>query len=74
MNLKSSEKQLDRLRKIIQFFTAYVPSQQLQGQLQKQLSVNITNYITMKRQHKDNSHKVSLGHNTMEKNYYFYNT
>jgi hypothetical protein len=39
----------------IQFFITYVPSQQLQSQLQKQHSVDTGNYIQDK-QHKSNSH------------------
>jgi hypothetical protein len=36
----------------IQFFIIYVPSQQLQGQLQTQHSVDTSNYIMGKTQHK----------------------
>jgi hypothetical protein len=44
-----------------------VPSQQLQGQLQKQHRVDYINYITNKQNHEDNSHKASLGSNAVEK-------
>jgi hypothetical protein len=36
----------------------YVPSQQLQGQLQKQQNVNTISYITDKERHEDNSHRA----------------
>jgi cell division protein FtsL len=40
----------------VQFFIIYVPSQQLQGQLQTQHTVDTGNYIKDKQKHKDNSH------------------
>jgi hypothetical protein len=38
----------------IQFFVIYVPSQQLQGRLQTQHSVDTSNYIM------DNQHKIKV--------------
>jgi hypothetical protein len=58
---------------IIQFFVIYVPSQKLQGRLQKQCSVATNNYITEKEKHKSKSHKASFGNITVE-NYYLYLT
>jgi hypothetical protein len=40
----------------VKTFVIYVPSQQLQGQLQKQPSVDTGNLITDKQKHEDNSH------------------
>jgi hypothetical protein len=55
---------LQQLLQHNQFFIIYVPSQQLQGQLQTQHSVDTRNYI-MDRQHKVND-KLQLS--TGEKN------
>jgi hypothetical protein len=43
----------------VQFYIIYVPSQQLQGQLQKQHSVDTSNYIMDKQRRKYNSRKAS---------------
>jgi hypothetical protein len=42
------------------------PSQLLQGQLQKQQSVDTNNYITEKRKYKGKSLKASFGNRTVE--------
>jgi hypothetical protein len=42
-------------------------SQELQGQLQKQHSVDTNIYITEKEKHKYNSHRASFGKGTVEK-------
>jgi hypothetical protein len=51
----------------IQLFFIYVPNQQLQGQLEKEHSVDIINYITKKQNHNDKSHKASLENSTVER-------
>jgi hypothetical protein len=43
---------------IIQFFIIYVPSQQIQGQLQTQHSVDTNNYIMDKHNIKSNHRQV----------------
>jgi hypothetical protein len=43
-----------------------MPSQQLQGQLQKQHSADHINYIADKQNHKDKLYKASLGNRTVE--------
>jgi hypothetical protein len=51
----------------LKLFIIYVPSQLLQGQLQKQHSVDTVNYIKDKQKDKDNSHRASLGKSTVVK-------
>jgi hypothetical protein len=46
----------------IQLFIAYMPSQQIQGQLQKHRNVDTNNYTT----EKDNSQKVTFGNSAMD--------
>jgi hypothetical protein len=58
---------LDLLRNLIQFFIIYEPSQQLQGQLEAQHSVDTGNYDRDKQKRKDNSHEANLGNNTTKK-------
>jgi hypothetical protein len=47
--------------------TIYVPSQQLQGQIQKKHRVDTINYTTEKEKPKDKCHKASFGNSTVEK-------
>jgi hypothetical protein len=51
----------------MKLFVLYLPSRQFQGQQQKQHSVDTVNYIKDKQKHKDNSHRASLRHSTVEK-------
>jgi hypothetical protein len=44
----------------VHFCIIYVLTQQMQGQLQKQHSVDVVNYITDKLKHKENSHRVNF--------------
>jgi hypothetical protein len=46
------------------FFIIYVPSQQTQGQLQKQHSTDTNKYITENEKHDDDSRKASLRNST----------
>jgi hypothetical protein len=49
----------------VKFFIVYVSSQELQGQVHKQHSVNPFNYITDKRKHTDDN-RLSLRSSTLE--------
>jgi hypothetical protein len=48
---KQNERNLCNFNNSIQFFVIYVPSQQLQGQLQTQHSADTSNYIMDKTQY-----------------------
>jgi hypothetical protein len=52
---------------IIHFFIIYMPSQQVQGQLQEQRSVSTVNYSTDTQKRKDKSHRACLRNTTVEK-------
>jgi hypothetical protein len=57
---------ITRIVIIFQFFITYMPSQQLQGQLEKQCSVHTDNYVTKQGNDKDNIHKASFGNSAVE--------
>jgi hypothetical protein len=53
--------------KSVQFLITYVPRPRLEGQLQKQHSVDNNNYIMEKEKFKHNNYKAIFGNSTVEK-------